>query len=496
VISQEMNMPYPCITQEADPVATPDLCSLSATAAVELLRRREICPLDLVDAAIARIEAVDPLVNALPIRRFEAAREDARRLPAPDAAESSSPGWLAGLPIAVKDYNDLGGLPTTCGSPIYAGRIAARSDLTVARLQQRGAIPVAKSNVPEFAGANTFNTVFGATRNPWNPALTVGGSSGGSAAALAAGMVWLATGNDLGGSLRIPASYCGVVGLRPSVGRVPRPESVVPFDPLWVEGPMGRCVADVALMLDAQAHFDRRDPLSLPRPPLPFVEAVRRPRAPARVGFTPDLGVGKVDAEVARLCEAAARRFTALGSDVTDECPDFTGGFEAFQTLRAHLVAAVRGPLLDAHRESICPEIIWNIEKGLHQRGTDMARAERLRGELFMRVAAYFEHHDVLACPTVAVAPYPVVERFPTEINGEALSSYIDWMYLTFVLTLTGCPAISVPVGLTADGRPVGLQLLGRPRGDFELLAAASLLEQAAGLSSLVPRAPVATAAR
>ncbi|MBC5765392.1 amidase [Ramlibacter sp. GTP1] len=463
---------------------------MTAVEAVRLLRSHELSPLDLVDASIARIEAADPVINALPLRRFEAAREEARNFRAPAGDESAAPGWLAGLPIAVKDYNDVAGMPTTCGSPILADAVAERSDLTVARLQRRGAIALAKSNVPEFAGANTFNTVFGATRNPWNPELTVGGSSGGSAAALAAGMVWLATGNDLGGSLRIPASYCGVVGLRPSVGRVPRPESCVPFDPLWVEGPMGRCVADVALMLDAQAHFDRRDPLSVPAPATSFLDAVLQPAAPRRVGFSADLGVGRVDAEVARICEAAVRRFAGAGADVTGEHPDFSGAFEAFHTLRANLVAAVRGPLLERHRESICPEIVWNIEKGLQQGGADVARAERLRGELFMRLDRFFAHHDLLACPTVAMPPYPVAQRFPTHIDGEALHSYIDWMYLTFVLTLTGCPAISVPVGLTSDGRPVGLQLLGRPRGDGPLLAAARVLEQLAGMDTLVPRRP------
>lgn len=469
------------------------LCGLTASAAVDLLKKREISPLDLVDAAIARIERIDPIVNALPIRNFEAARDAARNAPKPTPDAMSAPGWLGGLPIAVKDYNDLAGTPTTCGSPIYKDNIAARSDLTVANLERRGAIPVAKSNVPEFAGANTFNTVFGATRNPWNTSLTAGGSSGGSAAALAAGMVWLATGNDLGGSLRIPASYCGIVGMRPSVGRVPRPQSVVPYDPLWVEGPMGRCVADIALMLDAQAYQDLRDPLSFPAPLTPFVEAARHPRPPRRVGFSANLGVGKVDPEVARICEAAARRFSEMGAKVDDGCPDFSGGFEAFQTLRANLVAAVRGPLLDQHRAQICDEIIWNIEKGLQQDGAAMARAERLRGELFMRVAAFFGDYDVLACPTVAVPPFPVAQRFPTEIGGEPLHSYIDWMYLTFVLTLTGCPAVSLPVGLTADGRPVGLQLVGRPRGDFDLLGAARLLEQTFDFAGQTPRDPCVT---
>lgn len=478
-----------------DTPSTPDTQSdafykLSATEAVRLLRQRELSPLDLVDAAIARIESVDPAVNALPIRCFEAARATARHFPKPDAATLQSPGWLAGLPIAVKDYNDLSGSPTTYGSPIYAGNVADRSDLTVANLEQRGAIPIAKSNVPEFAGANTFNTVFGATRNPWNIELSAGGSSGGSAAALAAGMVWLATGNDLGGSLRIPASYCGVVGMRPSVGRVPRPASVMPYDPLWVEGPMARSVADVALMLDAQAHFDMRDPLSWPAPSAPFVRAISEPSAPARVAFSPNLGIGKVEAEVAAICRTAALRFADFGAEVDEAHPDFTGAFEAFQTLRANLVAAVRSPLLEPYRTQICDEIIWNIEKGLNQTGADVARADRLRGELFLRVAAFFEQYDVLACPTVAVAPFPVSQRFPTQIDGEPLASYIDWMYLTFVLTLTGCPVISIPVGLTADGRPVGLQLMGRPRGDFDLLGAAHLLEQSLGMSSQVPRGP------
>lgn len=465
------------------------LCSLSATAAVDLLKKREISPLDLVDAAIARIEQIDPVINALPMRRFEAAREAARRFPRPDDVALATPGWLGGLPIAVKDYNDLAGLPTTYGSPIFRDNVAKRSDLTVENLERHGAIPLAKSNVPEFAGANTFNTVFGATRNPWDTRLTVGGSSGGSAAALASGMVWLATGNDLGGSLRIPASYCGVVGMRPSVGRVPRPVSSVPYDALWVEGPMGRTVADVALMLDAQAHFDARDPLSYPRPPVPFADAVRHPRAPRRVGFTANLGIGKVEAQVARLCEQATKRFADAGAHVDGHHPDFAGSFEAFQTLRANLVAAVRGPLLDTHRERICPEIIWNIEKGLQQSGADVARAERLRGELFQRVSAFFGEYDVLACPTVAVAPFAVEQRFPTEIDGEPLDSYIDWMYLTFVLTLTGCPAISIPAGFTDDGRPVGLQLLGRPRSDFELLSAAQVLETMLGSAARDPLA-------
>jgi amidase len=467
--------------------AARQLCDMTAVQVVELLKRREVSSVELVEAAIARIEIVDPLVNALPIRRFEIARKEAEAF---DRGKNIpvAPGWLGGLPIAIKDYNDVEGSVTTYGSPIFANHRPTCSDRTVSRLQRLGGVAIAKSNVPEFAGSHTFNPVFGITGNPWNVGKTAGGSSGGSAAALASGMVWLATGNDLGGSLRIPAAYCGIVGMRPSVGRVPRPDSVIPYDPLWVEGPMGRSVADVALMLDAEAHYDVSDPLSLLPPDRPFLEAVRNPRPPKRVGYTSNLGIGEVDSEVAEICGQAVRKFSGFGVEVDGGHPDFTGGFESFQTLRATLFAAVRGPLLEWHRDKICPEIIWNIEKGLQQDGTTIARAERLRGELFLRVMDFFAHHDILACPTVAVSPFPVDQRYPRYINGQELTSYIDWMYLTFILTLTGCPVISVPVGLTREGMPVGLQIMGRPRADADVLAAAQLLEQTGQFAAMVPR--------
>ncbi|WP_119461893.1 amidase family protein [Rhodospirillaceae bacterium SYSU D60014] len=471
--------------------AADELTRLTATEAVTLLKRREISPVELVDAAAARIEAVDGQVNALPIRFFEQARTAAKRLSATTAKDSARPGWLAGLPIAVKDYNDVAGQITTYGSPIFANSVAETSDLTVQTLVAHGAIPIAKSNVPEFAGSNTFNKVFGATRTPWDTRLTSGGSSGGSAAALASGQVWLATGNDLGGSLRIPASYCGIVGMRPSVGRVPRPISSLPFDPLWVEGPMGRTVADVALMLDAQAWPSRHDPLSLPRPETPFAAAITEPKFPRRVGFTPDLGLSRaVDPEVVEICRAGARKLEEVGVQVEEGGPDLSGGIETFQTLRALLFSALRGDLLETHRDQIAPEIVWNLEKGLALETDEILRAERQRAILCRKVSAYFDGFDMLACPTVALPPFPVEQRYPTEIDGEKLTTYIDWMFLTFVITLTGCPAISVPCGVTRTGLPVGLQLIGRPRGDFELISAARLLEQGCGIARQVPLTP------
>lgn len=451
------------------------LWRLSAVEAVEKLRRGEVSPLELVEAAAERIEAAEPKVNALPIRFFDAAREQAKAF---RRGAGEHPGWLAGLPIAVKDYNDVAGQPTTNGSPIYADNVVAADDRTVATLRANGAIPLAKSNVPEFAGSHTFNPLWGATRNPWDLGRTVGGSSGGAAAALAAHEVWLANGSDLGGSLRIPASFCGVVGLRPSPGVVPRGDGLPAFDSLWVDGPMARDVPDLALMLDAMAALTPHDPLSRPVPAGAFQAATRRGRPPRRIGFSADLGLRSVDPEVAAICEAAAKRFAALGSAVEGAAPDFSEGIDSFQVLRALLFADVRGDLLPAERARINPDIVWNIEKGQALTAAEIILARRARHELFHRVARFFDEHDLLVCPTVAVPPFPVEQRFPTEIAGEKLTTYIDWMFLTFVVTLTGCPAISLPCGLTREGLPVGLQLVGRPHGDAELLGYAKLLEQ------------------
>ncbi len=471
-----------------------ELIRMGATEAVSRLRRREITPLEMVDAAAARIEEVDGKVNALPIRFIEQAREAARRFMDRRPPQNPPRGWLAGLPLAAKDYNDVAGQRTTFGSPIFADTVASASDHTVTTLEASGGIFMAKSNVPEFAGSNTFNPVFGATRNPWNLAMTAGGSSGGAAAALASGTQWLAMGSDLGGSLRIPASYCGIVGMRPSVGRVPRGSGLPAFDPLWVEGPMARNVADLALMLDALAVPHPHDPLAMPAPDVAFTAAVAAPRPPRRVGFTPNLGLSAVDPEVADTCRAAAMRLGAAGTVVEEACPDFAGSIDTFQTLRALLFAGLRGELLATERERINPSIIWNIEKGLKLGVDEIIRAERERTALYHRVAAFFDQYDLLLCPTVAVPPFPVEQAYPTRIGDEELSSYIDWMYLTFVVTLTGCPALSLPCGFTRSGMPVGLQLIGRSRGDAAVLAAAALLEGEFGIAGRLPIDPIGAA--
>jgi len=468
-----------------------ELTHMTAQAVVRLLRQGRVSPLELIDAALARIAATDAVLNALPTLCADRARDRARRLMESASAVAPGPGWLGGLPLAVKDLNDVAGVRTTYGSPIYADHVPARSDILVERLEANGGVVLAKSNTPEFgAGANTFNAVFGETLNPWNPRLTVGGSSGGSAAALAAGQVWLATGSDLGGSLRTPASFCSVVGLRPSPGRVPHGPEARPFDTLSVDGPMGRTVGDVALMLDAMVARHPEDPISLELPQEPFQIAAAERRRPQRVAFSPDLGITPVDAEVRALCAAAARRFEEAGAVVEEACPDFSGAAECFGILRAAGFVAGHREHYEKHRDKLKPDVIWNIERGLALTADDIARAELARGALYHRVVAFFRRYDLLLCPAACVPPFDVKTRWIKELNGVAFDNYVEWIRITYAVTLTSSPALSLPCGFTRDGRPVGLQMVGRPRGEADLLGAAAALEEILDLAKLVPIDP------
>jgi amidase len=468
--------------------STDDFIKMTATEAVARLRSKEVSPLDLVEASIRRIETIDTEVNALPIHCFDQARDQAKSIDI--ARHAENPKSLCGLPIAVKDYNDLGGAVTTYGSPIFAKNVAQKSDATVRKLEGNGAIAVAKSNVPEWAGGHTFNPVNGLTRNPWDMRKSAGGSSGGSGAALASGLVWLATGNDLGGSLRTPAAFNGVVGLRPSPGRVPRGTRLPSMDTLWVEGPMARNVDDLALMLDAGVGHQIDDPLSFEHSGPSFVDILKGADSPKRVAFSPDLSIVSMEKEIAEVCGGATKVFADIGAEVTDEIPDFTGVLEAFQTLRAVLFATMMEPILKQHRDKIAPEIIGNIERGLNISPSQIFEAERVRIELFKKILNFFEKHDFLICPAASIAPFPVDQRYVTKIDGKPCETYIDWFSITFALTMTACPTISVPCGFTSDGLPVGVQIMGKPRGEAALLLVAKRFEEAIGIAAQLPINP------
>jgi len=484
---------FATIDLKADAMSGHDeLIALSACDAVARLRAGEVSPVELVDAAADRIAAVNPAVNAVPTLCLDQARDAAQALQQP---ENPEPGWLAGLPVVVKDLNETAGVRTTFGSPIFADNVPTRDEVMVETLKKRGAIVIGKANTPEFgSGANTFNEVFGKTRNPWNTAMTCGGSSGGSAVSVATGMSWLATGNDLGGSLRTPASFCSIVGLRPSVGRVAHGAGLMWQDihqSLVAEGPLGRSVPDVALMLDAQSGRHPRDPKSLEAPAVPFLNAAREPRAPKRVGYTPNLGIGPVDPEVTEICAAAARRFTDAGSFVEESCPDFSGSMDIFQTLRAALFASIAAPLLDNHRDQLKPEMVWQVEKGMALTAGEVGRAAIARTKLYERVLHWFGDYDVLALPAAIVPPFDVDIRYIEQVGDCRFDNYVDWIYITYAITLTGCPAISVPAGFTKSGLPVGIQLVGRPFGEAELLSYAAQLENILGLGNMTPLDPI-----
>ncbi|MBL26091.1 MAG: amidase [Rhodospirillaceae bacterium] len=464
-----------------------ELLKRTATDVVGMLRKKEVSPVELIEASLARIEAVEPQVNALPTVCADRALDRARSMRHP---AEPGPGYLWGLPVVIKDLADVEGVRTTYGSPIYADNKPVRSDLVVQTLEKNGAIVLAKSNTPEFgAGSQTFNEVFGTTRNPWNLSKTVGGSSGGGAAALATGEAWIATGSDLGGSLRNPAAYCSVVGLRPSAGRVAHGPSGLPFDMLPVDGPMARTVGDVALMLDAMVGQHPHDPLSLMPPAEPFQAALSAPERPLRVAFSPDLGIAPVEPEVIEICAAAARKFETLGATVEEACPDLTGAAEVFHTLRAYLFATGKEALLE-HRDQLKPEVIWNIEAGLNLSIAELSEAERQRGVLAERMATFLDDYDLLLCPAAILPPFDATMRYPENVAGVHFDSYIGWLIICAAITLTGAPAMSVPCGFTKDGLPIGLQIVGKPRGEAALLAAAARFEGATGLAQGVPIDP------
>ena len=451
----------------------------SAVEIVGLLKSGEVTPLDLLDALEKRIGEVDPAINALPTLCFDRARSHAKRLmDRPPEAR----GPLAGLPIPIKYLVPVAGVRTTFGSPIFADNIPAESESIVLRLEERGGVVFAKSNTPEFgAGGHTFNEVFGTTVNPWNRARSAGGSSGGAAAALATGCAWIAHGSDMAGSLRTPASFCGVVGLRPSPGRVPSGPDTNPYGLLAVEGPMARNVSDAALALDGMAGRDGTVPMAAADSGGMFLDAARNPRRPARVAFSPDLGLTVVDPVVKAVFQAAMRRLQGAGLEMVEACPDFTGTHEAFQVLRAVAYAVATGPLLEAHRELLKPEVIWNVEKGLALEGHAIIEAERERVRLFHAVRKFLETHDAIVCPGAIVPPFPAHERYVGECNGRKFETYIDWLAIAYGFTLVSLPVICIPCGVTADGLPVGLQIAGRPGGEADLISTARYIEDALG---------------
>src|SRR5438552_3931298 len=475
-------------TVETQVATDQGLMRATACAIVDKLKSGEVTPLDLLDVLEQRIAEVDGQVNAMPTLCFDRARTHAKALMKKPAGER---GLLAGMPIPIKDLTNVAGVLTTQGSPIYKDNIPERSDILVDHLEHNGAVVYAKSNTPEFgAGANTFNEVFGATLNPWDISRSAAGSSGGAAVALATGMAWLAHGSDMGGSLRNPASFCGIVGLRPSIGRVAHTPAAAIDRNLGVQGPMARNVDDLVLLLDAMSGEHPDDPLSLPQLPTSFLAAARAGHRPKRIAYSPALGITPVDPEVAAITRKAAARFAEAGAIVEEAHPDLSEAHECFHMLRAFDFAISKEKLLREKRDLLKPEVIWNIEEGLKLTVTQLARAEAQRVAMTARTIEFFKSYDLLLAPATIVPPFPVENRYVAECAGKKFDNYVEWLGIVYAITLVCCPALSLPCGFTASGLPVGLQVVAPPRGEAQLLAGSKVLEDIRGVRGQAPTEP------
>jgi len=459
------------------PTSPNDLCGMSAVELVARIRRKEVSAREVMTAHLARIERVNPQVNAIvtlvPERAMAAAA-------AADAAlaRGDAPGVLHGLPVAHKDLVDTAGIRTTYGSPFHRDHVPTVDSLIVTRMRAAGAITCGKTNTPEFgAGSQTFNTVFGATRNPWDLTKTCGGSSGGAAVSLACGLVPIADGSDMGGSLRNPAAFCNVVGFRTSPGRVPAAPGS--WSPLGVQGPMARSVEDVALLLSVLAGPDAASPLALADDPARFRAPLGRDFKGVRVAWWHGLGGIPFEPDVRRVVDDTRRVFENLGCIVEEAEPDFSGVDDAFKVLRYAGNHPRYAPLVREKPEWVKDTIKYEVAQAERLRAADVGHAQARQAQLYDQSREFFERFEYFVLPVTQVAPFDVTVPYPTEIAGVTMASYIDWMRSCWYVTMMATPAISVPAGFTVAGLPVGLQIVGRHRADWSVLQMAYAFEQA-----------------
>ncbi len=458
------------------------LCALGAVELARRIRAKDISARDAVGAHLTQIERVNPGVNAIVTLVADRAMECAR-IADEAQARGERVGPLHGLPIAHKDLQLTHGIRTTFGSPVYRDFVPAEDALVVERLGHAGAITVGKTNTPEFgAGSQTFNPVFGATLNPHDRTRTCGGSSGGAAVALATHMLPIADGSDMGGSLRNPASFCGVVGMRPSPGRVPSWPVAAAWSTLSVDGPMARSVADVALMLSAMAGPDARSPISIDEPGSLFAQSLERDIKGTRVAWWKSLGGVPVDRRVRERVDAQRAVFESLGCIVEEAEPDFADFDAVFKAVRALAFLTGVLPRIAGHRDQVKETILWEIDRGERLTAEEIAWAETKRTELYHRMRRFMERYEFFVLPTVQVLPFSVDQPYPTDIDGVPMETYIDWMKSCYYISIVGNPAISVPCGFTPEGLPVGLQIVGRHRDDWGLLQIAHAFERAGGV--------------
>ena len=452
-------------------------CELTALEARRLIGRKKLSPIELLESCIARIEMVNAAVNAVVATCYDRAREEARA--ATDAVmRGDALGPLHGLPLGVKDLNDTEGVVTTFGSPLYADNVPEKDESMVATLRAAGAIVVGKTNTPEFgAGANTKNPVYGATGNPFDTQRICGGSSGGSAVALATDMVPLCTGSDSGGSLRIPASFCGVVAHRGTPGLVPTEKHGIGYTTFGVQGPMARTVEDTALMLSVMARYDGLDPLSAPVDGSAFVSVPEVDLSKLRVAVSTDLGFAHVDSSIQETFRQRVETFKSVFGDCVERNPDLNTVRRTNHVLRAMQFLTRHRVHYSEHKDQLGPNVVANYEMALELTADEIAWAQAEQTNLFRMMHRFFEDVDILICPAVAIPPYPTEQLYCDEINGVKLDTYFEWLAMTWGLTIPGNPVTAIPCGLEPSGAPFGLQVCGPHYQDRFVLGVAKALE-------------------
>tara|TARA_B100000674_G_C37926656_1_gene955956 strand:- start:388 stop:1797 length:1410 start_codon:yes stop_codon:yes gene_type:complete len=459
-----------------------NLWKKSGREVVELLKNKEINGNEVLDACLSRISDINPSINAI-ISIFE---EQARA----KISDKRINSVLSNMPVVIKDNTNLSGTKTTFGSKLFENNMSSTTDPSVCNIENNGGIIFAKTNLPELgAGSHTYNEIFGLTKNPWNLEYSAGGSSGGSAAALASGMAWFATGNDIGGSLRNPASWCGVVGLRPTPGLIPRGPSQLPFNTLAVEGPMARNVEDLSLFLDSMVGYCNADPLSTKRDDVLFFQKLKEPKKQKlKIGYTKNFNLFSCSKEVNEMVDNTVKLIEDMGYEIENAYPKMDNSEECFQVMRAFWYYASYNSLIEKDKDvNLKEEIIWNIEKGNGLKVSDLVKAEEIRKKIYENTINYFKEYDLLISPSSIVPPFRNDINWVKKVGNTEFDNYVSWMMIAACISLTSCPSLAMATSFSLDGCPFGVQLVASPNREDVLLSFAKELEDNINIKSLLP---------
>lgn len=461
-----------------------NLWKKNASEIIQLLEKKEISPLEVLDSSLSRIEIVNPDINAI-----VTLIEDAAKKSLINKESLNIKTKLKSMPVFIKDMNDVKNVRTTYGSKLFINHLPQNSDIIVKTIEKNGGIILGKTNIPEFAaGSHTYNSLFGLTKNPWNTSLSAGGSSGGSAAALASGMAWFASGSDLGGSLRNPASWCGVVGLRPTPGLIPHGPSKFPFFNLSVDGPMARNVEDLSIFLDAMATYNNKDPLSFYNGLTSYNKSLSKCLDDKYlIGFTEDFGLFPCDPEIRNMVKNTLKLVESLGHEVSNTFPDMNNSEYAFQTIRAYMFYASYKSLLKKDKNLIKSEVIWNIEKGMTLTVDDLIKAEKIRANIYKNTMQFFDKYDFLIVPSSIVPPFDAEQEWVKKVEGKIFDNYVSWLMIAACVSLTGCPSLAMPTSFSKKNAPIGVQIIAAPNQEKKLINFSKSIEDNINISDIIP---------